>query len=99
MLDHPTDAGSEGDFWAAFDPRVRLGFHGSKISSDGGLLLSHELDETLWACMTWQCGRCGIRGGARTGFITLSVCCASPLLDDWPDTLMSATPIGWPVIQ
>ena len=30
-----------------FDRRVRLGFHGSKISSDGELLLFRELDEVL----------------------------------------------------
>jgi hypothetical protein len=30
-----------------FDRRVRLEFHGSKISSDGGLLLFRELDEVL----------------------------------------------------
>ena len=47
MLDHPKGAGSEGDIRLDFDPRVRLEFHGSKISSDGGLLLFRELDETL----------------------------------------------------
>jgi len=36
MLDHPTGAGSEGDFRVYFNPRMRLEFHGSKISSDGG---------------------------------------------------------------
>ena len=44
---HLTGAGSEGDFRVDFDSRVRLEFHGSKISSDGGLLLFRELDEML----------------------------------------------------
>ena len=44
MLDHPTGTGSEDDFRLSFDPRVRLEFHGSKISSDGCLLLFRELD-------------------------------------------------------
>jgi hypothetical protein len=47
MLDHPSGADSEGDFWVDFDPRVRLEFHGPKVSSDGGLLLFWELDEVL----------------------------------------------------
>lgn len=47
MLDHLTGAGSDDDFRLGFDNRVRLEFHGSKISSDGGLRLFRELDETL----------------------------------------------------
>ena len=47
MLDHPMGATSEREFRLDFDPRVRLEFHGSKISSDGGLLLFRGLDETL----------------------------------------------------
>lgn len=44
---HPMGAGSECDFRMDFDPRVRLEFHGSKISSDWGLLVYRELDEAL----------------------------------------------------
>jgi hypothetical protein len=47
MLDHATGVGPEGDFHMGFATRVRLEFHGSKISSDEGLLLFRELDETL----------------------------------------------------
>ncbi len=36
-----------GDVRLGFDRRVRLEFHGSKISSDGDLLLFRELDEVL----------------------------------------------------
>ena len=47
MLDHPKGADSGGDFRLYFDSRVWFEFHGSKISSDGGLLFFCELDEAL----------------------------------------------------
>ena len=46
-MDPPMGASSKGDFRLDFDRRVRLEFYGSKISSDGGLLLFRERDETL----------------------------------------------------
>jgi hypothetical protein len=46
-MDHPEGAGKPGDARLGFDRRVRLEFHGSQISSDGGLLLFRELDEVL----------------------------------------------------
>lgn len=46
-MDHPKGAGKTDNVWLGFDRRVRLEFHGSKISSVGGLLLFRELDEVL----------------------------------------------------
>ena len=46
-MDHPEGADETGDVRLGFDRRVRLEFHSSKISSDGGLLLFRELDEVL----------------------------------------------------
>ena len=46
-MDHPEGADKTGDARLGFDRRVRLEFHGSKISTDGGLLLFWELDEVL----------------------------------------------------
>ncbi|MDU8913815.1 transposase, partial [Aestuariicoccus sp. MJ-SS9] len=46
-MDHLEGADELGAVRPGFDRRVRLEFHGVKISSDGGLLLFRELDEVL----------------------------------------------------
>ena len=46
-MDHPEGAGSERGDRVDFDRRVRLEFRGAQISSDGGLLVMRELDDTL----------------------------------------------------
>jgi len=39
--------GKKGVLRVVFDKRIRLEFHGAKITSDGGLLLYRELDDAL----------------------------------------------------
>ena len=46
-MDHPEGAGLHLADRVDFDPRVRLEFRGTQLSSDGGLLLMRELDAAL----------------------------------------------------
>jgi hypothetical protein len=47
FMDHRQGAGSERGDRVDFDPRVRLEFRGTQLSSDGGLLVMRELDGAL----------------------------------------------------
>lgn len=46
-MDHPEGAGYQRADQVDFDPRVRLEFRGTQLSSDGGLLVMRELDDAL----------------------------------------------------
>ena len=46
-MDHPVGADSGRAERVDFDPRVRLEFRGTQLSSDGGFLLMRELDDAL----------------------------------------------------
>ena len=46
-MDHPEGTGLQRADRVDFDPRVRLEFRGTQLSSDGGLLVMRELDDTL----------------------------------------------------
>ena len=44
-MDHPEGADLQRADRVVFDPRVRLEFHGTQLSSDGGLLVMRELGQ------------------------------------------------------
>jgi hypothetical protein len=46
-MNHPEGADLQRADRVVFDPRVRLEFHGTQLSSDGGLLVMRELDDAL----------------------------------------------------
>ena len=62
---HPMGESKSEPLRVDFDRRLKLEFHGSKVTSDGGLLAYRELDDALGlmeaAAGLLQDGRIGVR--------------------------------------
>ena len=75
----------KGCFRVQFNRRIKLEFHGAKVTSDAGLLLYRELDEVLGltaigAKMSWRSAR------AKTSSTAEPLCFASLSLVAWQAT-------------
>ena len=66
FMDHPVGAGSGRGDRVEFDPRVRLEFRGTQLSSDGGLLVMRELDDALGLSGLASSALCDSRRGKNT---------------------------------
>ena len=65
-MDHPEGADLQRADRVVFDPRVRLEFHGTQLSSDGGLLVMRELDDALGLADLASAALCDNRPGKNT---------------------------------
>ena len=66
MRENPMGETREDAFRLDFDRRVKVEFHGTKVTSDAGLLAYRELDDTLGLTATIDSELSDIRTGKNT---------------------------------
>jgi hypothetical protein len=66
IRDNPMGKARKDDLRVGFDPRLNLEFHGTKVTSDAGLLAYRELDEALGLTTSMASEFCDNRTGKNT---------------------------------
>jgi hypothetical protein len=68
-MEHPAGESADGSLRVDFDRRLRLEFHGTRITSDAGLLAYRELDDALGLTDLAGAALSEYRGGRNTRHI------------------------------
>ena len=85
-------------FQLSFNASLKVDFQGSRVTSDGGLVLVRELDERL-GLGDLMPSILAMRGAARTLNFPWLICSASPSTAAWRAMRMSMTPSGFRKIR
>src|ERR1700730_8709479 len=89
----------ERPFQLSFNSSLQVDFQGSRVTSDGGLVLVRELDERLGLGELVDRHLSDIPAGARISNCLWPICCASRSIAGWRVTKMLTTPRGSPRIR
>ena len=92
--ENPTGAGKKPGLRMAFDSRLKLEFHGSKVTSDAGLLAYRELDEALGLTDLGENLLSDWRTGKNTQHSMVAHDCGSPSSVGWQVTKTPMMPNG-----